>query len=555
VKGINNSSFSGTTAFDGPDNTTYDYDGSASLGFSLIAKMPPKNVTGIVFGKRNSGSNGYLLYASGSNLIFYVFTTGTSATCSIAGPWDGAVHEIRCEINKTTGKATLTVADTGVTSGPKTITGSATIATPFTIGAGYTVGAQYVTYRHLAIFEGSDAEGLAAEATTLTYGDQNTTPVLDTYTRASLACPEVGNESGFGLRVAKYASGAFASGYDADFSHASKLGALIEAAATNLCKGSEEAATGTDYSDIGTPTKTSNALEAPDGTQTMNRIAASGSVEGRYQTIAVTAAKKYTASIHARRGISGTNAFAELEIYDASNGATIDNVQIDLNTNDERVRPSILITTPAGCTSVEMRVKVDDGSDLAEWGWQFELGYLTSYIPTPTGAAATRAAVVAKLSDGVGTYADPTRGEVEAISTFIEKTSIAVARHRFEFFTTSKDRVRAYHWTNGRAYHQIADSTAANKWANFGPNHVGAEASEYTSRTRWDSTAVIEGYTKYADRWINGSRDEQAAPSAGWTASTNYANLHIGQNQGGGGQIDGVLARLRVWDSPRADSP
>jgi len=553
------------TPFDAP---------TTSIAVLLVFRLHPSSTTLYLFGKRQTTPpHGYWITTQTGGRITWGWSGEDSGTVSGAVQdaaydyQDDAWHAALTMIDRNTGDVKL-FTDQGSDSGTIAGTIDLTSTVGFSLGASRTQGAK-VDIAYCAIFEGADAEGLGQSDLDAfwTHATQNTTPELDTYTRASLACPIVGDDSSYGDRVGKYGPGQFASGYNSVHTHASKLGIFVEDAATNLCKGSEEAATGTDYVDIGTPTSVANANEAPDGTQTMNTIAAAGGVEGRKQTITVLAETDYAWSLFAGRGDTGVNAFGDVEIFDVTNTAVIGSaaLALDFNVDDKVRRNETTFTTPAGCVSIEFRLKVDDGSKIAEWGWQLEINVggnlnegATTYIPTPTGASATRIKTdVVLLNAGGNTYHNPVAGEVESISA-ASLDNDASDGYVWMIGNPLNDRlVLKYQGTSGvndRPNFVHWDSSAVIKVTKTVTSPATSHHLGHTVRYRWDSVDELDEHA--GENWdihVNGVRTAGAAVT--WTAGNNADKIRLGFVTGGAQYLNGTIARIRIWNKPRKDVP
>jgi len=220
---------------------------------------------------------------------------------------------------------------------------------------------------------------------------------------------------GSGGTIISYATDEPAFEFNADGSY---KGLLVEPAATNICKHSEDITT------TWIPfqaTITANATTAPDGNTTADKLAddsATGTgIVSVYQFITVSAATKYTASVFLKADPDGL-AFARLEAYQydgATSGTQYFGLSGDgslgtaVNLDDSSItkypdgwyRCSITWTQGAADTSFTFAINVADSisnatvdrdgtSSIFVWGAQVEASPIaTSYIPTTT-ASVTR---------------------------------------------------------------------------------------------------------------------------------------------------------------------
>ena len=193
-------------------------------------------------------------------------------------------------------------------------------------------------------------------------------------------------------------------------------GLLVEPAATNLCKQSEDITT--TWSPI-QATLTANDTTAPDGATTADKLnddsgGGTGSVYVQ-QVITVSAATKYTASVFLKAdqlafaalqalnydgGISGQQYFGLSGAGSLGTASNLDDSSITAYPNGW-YRCSITWTQGASDTSFYFRiylassissltVQLDGTSSIFVWGAQLETGPIaTSYIPTTT-ASVTR---------------------------------------------------------------------------------------------------------------------------------------------------------------------
>jgi hypothetical protein len=289
-------------------------------------------------------------------------------------------------------------------------------------------------------------------------------------------------------------------------------------------------------------------MEAADGSQTLTTIAASGAAEGRDQTITVTAETEYTFQIfNAMRGIPGTDAFAEVEIYDADNAATIDTLQIDRDTDDLNADEALTFTTPTGCTSVEVRVRVDDGSTMGLGMVQVVLGKATTYIPSPVGAAGTRVITDARFTNTDGdTIITAARGEIEIVYSCDSDVDGTRSLLRA---ANADDEKRVDILASGAINALIFDDAFIDE-QNFSAADPGNHDQEHTMRLRYDSEAGVDGNAENADLIVDGVRTAGAAQA--WSAGAGHTAPILGSTAGGN-SIKGGIAHIKAWSTPRPE--
>lgn len=165
-------------------------------------------------------------------------------------------------------------------------------------------------------------------------------------------------------------------------------GLIVESDSTNVLQYSEEhdnAYWGKSSVTVPTTNVTSPALTA-----TADRIqnsALGGYVYANYTT---TASSKWTFSVFAKQGTSGTNFI--LEIYNVSTATSLVFTNFTITSNWQRFS----VTTPnavASASNLEVRIYPQDSSAVANvdvWGSQLEaLSYRSSYIQSPTFASSS----------------------------------------------------------------------------------------------------------------------------------------------------------------------
>jgi hypothetical protein len=298
-----------------------------------------------------------------------------------------------------------------------------------------------------------------------------TVPTAVTFTRAdSTARATFIDASGYVKTVAAAGDARF------DYTGGVGKGLLIEAAATNLCRRTNDFADGTTVSD-GTQWAGSGynfatlSTTLPDGsTGSARRIvdisANSGSMRSTGET--VVASTVYTFSFWARNNggsqaryrVWNANAGSSIVDYLSAGSNYVSSIGGANNVSSTWVRISVTFTTPVGCTLIYVYPSSSDTGtvDLLVWGAQLELGSSASSYVSTTSAARTRLAddVVIRSTAWTSLYAQPGAMVVE-----FYRGAYGVGDRSI----MSTDPTAARHWhlkqTNASATAQIAFSTGS----------------------------------------------------------------------------------------------
>ena len=165
-------------------------------------------------------------------------------------------------------------------------------------------------------------------------------------------------------------------------------GIIVESDSTNVLQYSEEHDNA--YWGKSSVTVPTTNITSPANTATADRIqnsALGGYVYANYTT---TASSKWTFSVFAKQGTSGTNFI--LEIYNVSTATSLVFTNFTITSNWQRFS----VTTPnavASASNLEVRIYPQDSSAVSNvdvWGSQLEaLSYRSSYIPSPSFASSS----------------------------------------------------------------------------------------------------------------------------------------------------------------------
>ena len=153
-------------------------------------------------------------------------------------------------------------------------------------------------------------------------------------------------------------------------------------------------------------TITSNATTSPEGVENATTIENTSASNYLVYGASVTASTTYQFSFYAKN-VDAT--VANVIFYDASNSAVISTTSYVGDLTTEWKRLDFSVTTPVGCTSLNINIVNGLSGSMHIWGAQLEAGaYATSYIPT-YGTSATRTAEECKKT-GISSLIGQTEG-------------------------------------------------------------------------------------------------------------------------------------------------
>lgn len=533
-----------------------------SFAFLVVAKVAPVtsptkycrfaeklNTNGINFGMINGR-------------VWFTVSDGTSASGYTGNTDydDGCWHAYLGVVDRTAEQITIYTdrGDSTVSGGLSAVTGSLTNSGTFLALGRSTNSSSECQFGYLALFEGSQVESM--DQTDLDTFWTHGTHATATYSRASLATTEVGVEAGFGVRVAKWGNDQLPYAVNTAFSHASNVGLSDYDSKTNLVTYSEQlddaAWTATNI------TVTADNGEAPDGTLTADLLTAdanNGYMESAAYTVSVN--DDTVASCYIRRS-GGSDVTGRIIVYDVT-GAAEESAQAFTATSVwQRIKVS---HSNASSTSQSVRIEIDTSGEAVEvWGVDAKIGsietfgVLTPYIPT-TSASATMAHANCYVTDPTGdTYIDSEIGEMSCVAVF-EETFVHTSFSFSALGTGSDDERYIQPLGTDIVQFHIADSSGTEICKMWNLGDTMSVDTEYEHRARWDNSGgltdgVYVDAFEDADRMYTGGDVRTGDNETTWTGGTNIDTLQVG-GIASGSHINGIIARARIWDSPRGDTP
>ena len=332
--------------------------------------------------------------------------------------------------------------------------------------------------------------------------------------------------------------------FDYDPATLAARGLLIEEQRTNLCLYSEDLNQAAWAKGVGVTT-TYNTVVAPDGNTTADTLTLSGTDNGVYESITVTASTAYTWSWWVRLGTLAAADF-KFAIYNNTAAAFIVSDVVPTQTPNSTgwTRVSYSFTTPVGCTSIRVYVfrnfSVTAGT-VNVWGMQLEAGaFATSYIPTTT-TALTRAADVASMTGAnFSDWYNQTEGTLLTTTLAFNQT---LAPNRYVSTMddgTTNNIIGAYIATDlnsssfvvngGVAVYQEIITTVSNTSAN--KISVTYKANNFTSACNGVIGPVdTSGNVPVVNKITFGNRTDGARPLNGWVRSFAYYPKQLSDGQ------------------------
>ena len=240
------------------------------------------------------------------------------------------------------------------------------------------------TMRRLAFFEAFPSNGAGTSGACSTTPPTGAKGEVLTFTRASNGtCTKTATG---GLATTGIADGDLvvlsSNQPRVEYDSGGVLGLLVEASRTNVNLQSANLANGI-YSNVGTPTVTANTTVSPDGTTTMATIqdTSGAALEGRSQTVTVTAGQPYTLSVFVKAGTLSA-------VTVSLDGTTATCTSLSATTSTRCIVTDASASGAAIVASVTAGTVVSDTGSFKAWGQQVEQGnYASSYIPTGAGTA------------------------------------------------------------------------------------------------------------------------------------------------------------------------
>jgi hypothetical protein len=314
------------------------------------------------------------------------------------------------------------------------------------------------------------------------------------------------------------------------------LGLLIEESRSNVLPG-PSATVGSAFGSVTTPTITTAAAVAPDGTTTAIRIvfpSTSGSQTADVgQSLTATAAA-YTYSVWLRGSVGGE----QLYVF-VSNAApnVFYRTAVTLTTGWQRFTVTTGTLT-AATWFFEVGSDLRDGGQtgiaaqtIYAWGAQVEAGaFATSYIPTG-GGTVTRAADIATMA--LGSWFNAAAGTIVGDANFLNNNRVGNAGV-FQIDSGSNTNRLLTYVTSGTDSVVAKSDATQNSVASFTPG-----------------TTFRSGIAYSASGWTGAALGVSLTLNAYVSSYASYTTLRLGVGDvAGGNPADGYISRLRFW--PRA---
>lgn len=538
-----------TTKFSAGNNTTMDSVDSAVASLTVFRTRDGDGER-MLYKKRGVVAGHQFKINAGGTLNARMQDSSGNIQSPISaesGHDDGAWH-VAIAGYSATGDVTSVVSDLATKlSVPSPALGSMTVAEPYELLDGG-IGVQIAFH---AAFESAAAEALLAlGATAITnFWKHASDPgvaagktALTKSSRASLISGEIA--AGF---VGHFSGGTTPATTQLPITYsaaleegAGGLGLYCNSAVVNLVQNSRTSGSAT-----GATTNTDNFADAADGFRAATKSLATASPDFIGKTEVVVAETVYTGSVFIKEDTVGV--VGRVYAYDLTAGAEIAGSSVAYTADgtwEQRIKTTF--TTPALCISVSFRLEIttDTESVLHDF-WQLELGKGAGAIINTSGGSA---ALVASDYEAVGAadlFAKSAAGELELVAVNDDTTG--------EYFcdltsTGDNDRRSLLYVVPTASVIQFnAWNATAGLEASLGDGIV--RGTEDTIVCKWDALAALDDGSNTS---LQIDSEPVANDTGTYTSGDSLTTVSIGQKAGGGNNLNGHAARLRIWDRERA---
>jgi hypothetical protein len=215
---------------------------------------------------------------------------------------------------------------------------------------------------------------------------------------------------------------------------------------------------------------------------------------------------------------------------------------------------SLTFTTPAGCTSVSLRLQTDSASPTADvtaaWDWQLQAGPEVIASVRTSGSAATADQPVYHVSSSTGNWIPEAQAELQVkfLTTKLPSSGSTDLHYVFDTVDTS-DRRALYFDATGSLYFLVNDSAGSNVSTLF--VDTISEDVEYLVFCQWSETSNLGDNSVRA--WTDGTEDKnKPIDGAAFTSGNGYTDkLYFGMNGlAADTALDGFITKLYIY--PRA---
>jgi hypothetical protein len=430
-------------------------------------------------------------------------------------------------------------------------------AIPFGFGVqtGTFNGPEDCQVNQIIVWEGANADAFT-QAIARLFDTQANDPTgqLTTYTRASTVTEIVGYEAGFGVLASTFSGitvggvgPQLASGYNAAFGHASKLGLDVCSAFTNLVTDSDAFTAGTwAKTNVAASSVDANLFDSPRKIREAQRITATGANGTFEDSIVTLASTRYTQYIYLKSAPGQGNQACRLQQWNITAG--VENAGLDITVTEEWQLFSLSAVTAVGQVTTGFRVRVNtNGAILSAWRANFKLGELgpSSFS---TGATSAVAAVDARCAGAAGALVKGTRGQVIGLTACRIQDSVAIR--------SIVDAARAADNVDRRyTYYTAAEVPTGDVYSSAGAlaSSIAAPAAnpalELEVNLRYKASGPIPATG--GRRTVLEVNGVQTPGSAVDFAATDLATtLFLGQSKTNTDKLEGLLALVQTWDGP-----